>query len=190
MLELIVKLDYWLLNQINSVFTCAAADTFFVWITDLHKTLFFKALLVPLVLFLFVRKFKRQGLTYFIFLILALSVSDFTGGKIKDVFERTRPEKNLEVTANVRSPAGSYSFYSNHASNMFAFATYTSYFFPQMKIPLFVLASLVGYSRIYNGVHYPTDVIAGALMGWLWGCLFIFLVQKVMLKIAERRPEA
>jgi undecaprenyl-diphosphatase len=190
MLELIAKLDYWLLNQINSVFTCPAADSFFLWITDLHKTIFFKAVLVPLVFILFVRKFKRTGITYFIFLILAVSVSDFAGGRIKHIPERARPGENKELSISVKSPAGGFSFYSNHASNMFTFATYTSYFFPQARIALFALAATVGYSRMYNGVHYPSDVLTGALMGWLWGTLFIFIVQKLKAWMDSRKARA
>jgi undecaprenyl-diphosphatase len=180
MLEFILKLDYWLFSQINYVFTHPLADIFFVWITDLHKTSNFKFVAIPLVFFFYFKKYKRQGITYFIFLILALSVSDFVGGKVKHLFERPRPVNNADVSVQQRTSAGSYAFYSNHTSNMFTFASYTSIFFPVMKVPLFALAAAVAYSRVYNGVHYPSDVIAGAIIGLLWASIFIYLVKKVI----------
>lgn len=179
MLDFIVKLDYWLFSQINSVFTCSVADVIFFHLTDLHKTLLFKVAALPLMIFFFYKKFGRMGVTNFIFLLLALSMSDFSGGVIKSYYGRPRPANNPDITAVVRSDAGHFSFYSNHASNMFTFASYTSTFFPAAKIPLFILAGLVGYSRIYNGVHYPLDVFGGMVMGLFWGYLFSYLVRKL-----------
>ncbi|MGZ3692481.1 MAG: phosphatase PAP2 family protein, partial [Pseudobdellovibrio sp.] len=124
MLDLILKFDNWLFTQINSQFTFTAADSFFAWITDLHKTPAFKVLVIPVVFLLFLRKFQRKGVVRFIFLILTLGINDFTGAKVKDFVERPRPKFNQELQVNLRTDAGSFSFYSNHASNMFAAATY------------------------------------------------------------------
>lgn len=190
MLDFIVKLDYWLFSQINSVFTSSIADLFFFHITDLHKTIVFKVAVVPLVIFFFVKKYGRMGVTFFMFLLLALSFSDFAGAKIKSYYGRPRPANNPEIKAINRSGAGHYSFYSNHASNMFTFATYTSHFFPAAKIPLFALAAAVGYSRVYNGVHYPTDVFGGMIMGLLWGFLFSYLAKRLQAWLVARKAKA
>lgn len=72
---------------------------------------------------------------------------------------------------------GGFSFPSNHASNVFALAAYFSYNYRILALPCFVAASLVGYSRIYLGAHYPTDVLAGAV----WG-LFIGFTAAVVAK--------
>lgn len=60
---------------------------------------------------------------------------------------------------------GGFSFPSNHATNVFALAAYFSYNYRKLTLPCFVAASLVGYSRIYLGAHYPMDILAGATLG-------------------------
>jgi undecaprenyl-diphosphatase len=76
---------------------------------------------------------------------------------------------------------GKWSFPSNHAANSFVLATILSYFFSQWKYPLFILASLIGFSRIYVGVHYPGDVVFGALLGYCiaWILLSIWVILKM-----------
>ena len=161
-----MNLDLWLFKIINQNFSNSFFDWFFPAITDLHKNIFF-AIPALIVLFAFlIYKFKKLAPFYFLFFVLAVSASDFTGGKVKKVFSRPRPFQNIEVKAVQRSPATkNTSFYSNHASNNFTFATLASFVFPQTKILFIVIASLVSYSRVYNGVHYPSDILAGALAG-------------------------
>lgn len=180
MLTEILHFDYWLLTQINSVLSFAWGDIFFPWITDLHKTPYFKLIVIPLVLALFLKKYRAQGLALFMILLLAVGFSDFVGGRVKHLPQRERPFENSELQVIKRSDAGGYSFYSNHSSNMFTFASYSSTFLPQLRIPLFLIAGAVAYSRVYDGVHYPSDVLAGSLLGLLWGLLFSKLGLKVL----------
>jgi undecaprenyl-diphosphatase len=56
---------------------------------------------------------------------------------------------------------------SNHAANMFAFATTLSFFYKRYKTFLFILASLIAFSRVYVGVHFPGDIFFGALIGYI-----------------------
>lgn len=180
MLSFLMSIDFSIFYFINSMFTHQYLDFFFFWITDLHKTEYFKIIVLPLMLFLFIKSHKKSGIFVFIFLLISLGINDFVGGKVKSIVQRERPEFNTSIVTIKKSDAGHYSFYSNHAANMFAFASYTSAFLPQTKIVVYSLASLVAYSRVYNGVHYPSDVTFGGLVGFLWGLasskLFSFLI--------------
>ena len=140
-------------------------------ITDLHKSPYFAIVIIPFFLGLFLWKYKKRGVWLFLGLIFCLGLSDWTGNQIKKNVRRLRPGDTIGIEVTTRSPYGGYSFVSNHAANMFALATYSSFFVPPLTLPVFSLAFLVAYSRVYNGVHYPSDIFFGALLGILLGCL-------------------
>jgi membrane-associated phospholipid phosphatase len=86
---------------------------------------------------------------------------------LKPLGRRTRPDRAAEqvpVARHVRMPS-STSFPSGHSAAAIAFATGVGHVLPPTAIPLHGLAALVAYSRVHTGVHYPGDVVAGALMG-------------------------
>ncbi|WP_374034516.1 phosphatase PAP2 family protein [Bdellovibrio bacteriovorus] len=171
----------------NSHWTAAWADQFFPFITDLHKTPFFKYVLVPVILALFIwRRGLKKGLIIFVFALLSVSISDGVGNwALKKTVQRPRPANTQGLDVQVRAPFGGYSFVSNHSTNMFSFASFTSAIFPPATVPLYTLATLVAYSRVYNGVHFPTDVICGALLGMIFGILFARLCKLILDRIKE-----
>jgi membrane-associated phospholipid phosphatase len=85
---------------------------------------------------------------------------------LKNIIKRERPF-NTYPDIIQRNSATSYSMPSGHTSAAFSIATATTLAFPKwyIAVPMYGYASLVGYSRLYEGVHYPTDVIAGAALG-------------------------
>jgi len=105
----------------------------------------------------------------------------------KDIFERLRPCYNLEIAKQVHTIdgycGGQFGFVSSHAANSFALAIFSGFLFKkQYKYTLIIMllwAVLVSYSRIYVGVHYPADVIVGALLGSSIG-IFVFWLMKVV----------
>jgi undecaprenyl-diphosphatase len=102
--------------------------------------------------------------------IASVALSDASGNLIKHLVDRTRP---CHVLPDVHLLAGctrSFSLPSNHATNMFALAAVVWLTLHRWRWALVGLATAVAYSRVYLGVHYPSDVLVGALwgasMGW------------------------
>jgi membrane-associated phospholipid phosphatase len=85
----------------------------------------------------------------------------------KPLTSRRRPERlELEELARRQVPMpGSSSFPSGHTASAFAFATGAGSAWPRVSVPLRALATVVGYSRVHTGVHYPADVLVGAFLG-------------------------
>ena len=73
----------------------------------------------------------------------------------------------------------SHSFPSGHSSTAFAGATMLAAFAPRLRVPLYVLAALIALSRLYNGDHYPTDVLAGAILGTAVGWVAVRLSRRL-----------
>ena len=114
--------------------------------------------------------------------LVAFGLADQISNHVfKDVFLRLRPGYNLEIkhlVHNVVYDGELYrgkidaSFLSSHAANMFALATFVGLISTRKTLWVgFFIAALIGYSRIYLGVHYPSDIGCGALLGILIGWL-------------------
>lgn len=119
---------------------------------------------------LFIRE-ERRNHWFFVPLLLAAAGSWLTVEKIlKPFVARLRP--SLEIGAIMVGEAkDTYSFPSGHATIAFAMAVILSHREPRWRRHFFILAILIALSRIYLGVHYPLDVIAGSLLGFAIGNL-------------------
>ena len=110
--------------------------------------------------------------------ILTLIISTIVGeGIIKNIVKRVRPcnlQSNLRLL--ITKPV-SYSFPSGHTLSSFAVAGVLSVYFSQYKLIFMTIAFLIALSRIYLYVHYPTDVIAGIIIGMLCSKLVFIILQ-------------
>ncbi|OAA92848.1 phosphatase PAP2 family protein [Clostridium coskatii] len=118
--------------------------------------------------------------------ILTLIVSTITGeGIVKHIVRRTRPCNQQNSLNLLISKPISYSFPSGHTLSSFAAAEVLSMYFTEYKLIFIGIAFLIALSRMYLYVHYPTDVIAGVILGILCSRLiFIILQEGFMEKVA------
>lgn len=84
---------------------------------------------------------------------------------LKAVIRRDRPCRAINLITSRVHPPDQFSFPSGHSASAFLMATLISGLWPVTTMPLFLWATLVALSRVYNGVHYPTDVMVGAILG-------------------------
>ncbi|HEY5406306.1 MAG TPA: phosphatase PAP2 family protein [Ginsengibacter sp.] len=124
----------------------------------------------------FFKKAGRKSWQIVLFSLICLAVTDSTSTLFKNIFERARPCYDSEISGLVRhlvDCGGEYSFPSSHAANHFGLATF--WFWCILKITgkkwnwLWIWAGLICYAQIYVGKHFPSDIVAGALLGMLIG---------------------
>lgn len=125
---------------------------------------------------IFFREEKRDHRFYLLFLATALLASVIPHLLLKPLFGRLRPVWLPEALVFV--PVNDYSFPSGHATFSFTMATLLSAYEPGWKTGLYTLAILISFSRIYLGVHYPLDVIAGGILGTLIGYTSFYLTRR------------
>jgi undecaprenyl-diphosphatase len=142
-------------------------------------------------LFLVYKKTGGQKLLILLgFMILLVTLTDQTSNQIKHAVKRYRPTHNLEIGSQVHTvyeyKGGQYGFFSGHASNSFGIAMFLCLLFsgksPAFRSVFFLWAALTAYSRIYLGVHYPSDITVGIVTGLFWGFVVYKLAQNVFKK--------
>lgn len=130
---------------------------------------------------------RKKTLFVLLLCVSAFALADSTSNMLKHLFERERPCHALEGVRLLSGCGGSFSFPSGHAVNAFAIAAVFSHFFRRTAFLTFSLALLVAFSRVYLGVHYPSDVLAGAIWGGVTAWVIIDL-QKWVAKGYKVKP--
>jgi undecaprenyl-diphosphatase len=162
-------------------------DTVMYWLSD-------KLIWIPLYLLLIyflIRYYKKQTITIMLFVAILMFLSDQSSVLLfKNIFQRPRPCHDpalAHIVHIVRDKCGGqYGFVSSHATNHFAISVFLIPFLgKKLKYftPLILMwAAIISYSRIYLGVHFPGDVIGGAVLGSALG-LAISIICRYALKI-------
>jgi undecaprenyl-diphosphatase len=171
----ILHFDTILFLFINHAITNPAFDAFFMTITN-GAFWVIPGIAAALVFLYFQR---RKGVLVLALMVITVSVSDPVCNRIiKPLVPRLRPcNENVHIDGGrfLLGRKGSRSFPSSHAMNMFAQAMLLTLLFRRkwVGITAFSFAATIGFSRIYVGVHYPLDVLAGAMFGTVVG-IFIY----------------
>jgi undecaprenyl-diphosphatase len=175
MLSTLIEWDKSGFYLINTVLT----NPFFDWLLPIFRE---KTIWIPLYISFFVYSFLKmnwqKAILVVLFSLLTVGISDTISSKIiKKNVERPRPCRTEEKVRSLVVCGTGYSFTSSHATNHFAIAIFAmgvlAHALKRWKWCLPLWAASIGYAQIYVGVHYPLDVLAGALVGVLVG-RFIF----------------
>lgn len=117
----------------------------------------------------------------------AVAIADISAGQLKTVFDEQRPSSRYaEPRPLVHAPTDG-SFPSGHAATSFAAATVLTLAWPRWWPAFLLLALAIGFSRVYVGVHYPLDVVGGAVLGILVAIALRWLVGALQSSRAVRR---
>ena len=173
MIEEILKLDSQLFLFLNNLGS-STFDAFWIFLSYKESNIFFY---LSLLIFYFYKESKTIKLSEvfysLLFIAIMILIADQTANLFKDSFQRLRPCYNESLIDSVRlvteSCGGKYGFFSAHASNSFSLAVFFGLLYKNkfryiIYISL-IYASLISYSRIYLGVHFPLDILFGGVYG-------------------------
>ncbi len=185
MIDFLYQIDLKLFYFINGTLSNPFFDKTFPFITELKN---WNMVYLIFFLYLLIHGKKLDRITI-IATIIMITVSDqLSSHFLKNLFERIRPCNVLDNVNILVTCTESYSFPSSHAVNNFAAAVLFSKIYPKFKIWFFSIAIIIAFSRPYVGVHYPSDVIGGALVGSLIGFIFARLTL-IINNISEKKEK-
>jgi len=156
-------IDIIVFNFINQTIANPLFDLFFPFVTNEVNWI------IPLILFYLIifKQNWKKAILVFVITFISVVITDLIAAQIiKPLVGRIRPSHEFIDSARLLvGKGGKYTFPSNHAANTMTFALLTSFFYSNTKKMLIAIVCLVSISRVYVGVHYPLDVIAGCIFG-------------------------
>lgn len=177
------KWDKWLFVKLNSQWTNPVFDALFPFV---RNSLFWAPLYIFILVFIALNYGKR-GMWWSLLFICTVAITDMIGARVfKEGFERLRPCRDPDIMFHVRlllkECSGSFSFVSNHAANHFGIATFALLtfrgVFKKWMYLAYAWALMIAYAQVYVGVHYPLDVVGGAVLGSLAGVLTAWIFHR------------
>lgn len=173
-----VSILLWIQENLRGVL-----DGFWVFITHLGDGGYlWIAIGVALLLF---KKTRAVGISVLLALLINLFITNIS---LKNIIARPRPfHVNPELMTLIKHPS-SFSFPSGHTSGSFTAALVLFHLMPKkIGVPAVVLATMIGFSRMYVGVHYPTDVLGGIVVGIIASTVAILVVRFVKEKVWQKQ---
>jgi undecaprenyl-diphosphatase len=174
LMSLIQKFDDTILLYIKTNMHGHIMDKFMVIITSLGNGGIIWIVIAGLLMLN--KKYRNIGLMALGALILSTILGE---GILKHVIQRIRPSADIPAVNLLISKPLSYSFPSGHTTSSFAAAGVLAKYFKDYAPEFFTLASLIAFSRLYLYVHYPTDVLAGIILGLICSKIVICIFDKI-----------
>lgn len=168
----VTQIDIAILNFIREFLRCTFFDVTMTFLSAIGEGGI--VWIVISLIMLFFRKTRSWGIMLLLAMLLGYLIGEVA---VKNIVCRVRPCYIVDIQMIVSKPR-SYSFPSGHSCSSFAAATVLLKMNKHFGIPALVLASLIAFSRLYNYVHYPTDILCGIILGVLCALIVCYLFKK------------
>ncbi|MFC2088135.1 phosphatase PAP2 family protein [Calditrichota bacterium] len=184
MLEYLSEID----TQLFYFFNVTVQNSLFDWLMPFITERLHWFPVWGIIIVMLIWKGGRQGRTLLVLVIPLIFLSDQLSSSVfKPLFARTRPCIALDNIHLLIKKTNSFSLPSSHAANFFAVATFFGYFYRKYLWLFLIIAAAVAYSRVYVGVHYPFDILAGALLGSACAFVIIYSYKGAILVYSKHR---
>jgi membrane-associated phospholipid phosphatase len=179
MMDLLAAIDRWLFVFLNQTIANPVFDVIMPALTDWNKSVIGWSIFILLWLLLLWKGGRNGRIIGFLLIPMIVAGDQLNSQVFKDLVHRPRPCHTVDgqmVIPTVRllvSCGSGYSFPSSHAFNNFSLAVYLTWFYRKQWWVWFTYAFLIGLSRVVVGVHFPGDVLGGAILGCCYALLYI-----------------